>query len=344
MELLWICVKSFKSMKLSKILSQRAYATTPSWNIVYEWEDIISQSLKIQVDIESSFKRKFIIVGLDRLRISQLLQRFIPKRDLFLWYTSIDKPNPSIRLNKNCIPVIIDFWLKKDDLPKFYNSYKNVPLILVTNYEVLELLKSNHCPIPVEHWALSFPDYYALTDTLLKKEYDVCLFGRNSPFFIKMLDLYSAKHPNFIYIKNEGISSNRNYFTNKGELVCHDTGRDCYINMIKKTRVSCYSTPGVDESKQNANGFNQVTPRVFEMLCNQCHVIGHYPISSDVKWYSLDKVVPNVNNYKEFEQCLNHMLSTPFDVPTTKKIVMQHYTSNRALQLIEILSKYNITL
>ena len=63
-------------------------------------------------------------------------------------------------INKFTIPVIIDFWLKEEQLPAFYVAYKEVPLILLTNLEVYEFLKQHKCPIPIEHWALSYPDKY----------------------------------------------------------------------------------------------------------------------------------------------------------------------------------------
>lgn len=74
--------------------------------------------------------------------------------------------------------------------------------------------------------------------------------------------------------------------------------------MIQKTKISCYTTPGIDESKKETSNFNQVTPRLFEMLCNQCHVIGHYPNSYDTNWYNLNSIVPNVDSYNDFENGL----------------------------------------
>ena len=62
-------------------------------------------------------------------------------------------------LNKSTIPVIIDFWLNDSELPSFYEAYKDCPLVLITSAEVVEYLKTKNCPLKIEHWPLSIPDY-----------------------------------------------------------------------------------------------------------------------------------------------------------------------------------------
>ena len=103
-------------------------------------------------------------------------------------------------INKFTIPVIIDFWLKEEQLPAFYVAYKEVPLILLTNLEVYEFLKQHKCPIPIEHWALSYPDKYSISNKRLEKEYEFCFIGRPNPFFVRLLDKYCSTHPDFYTI------------------------------------------------------------------------------------------------------------------------------------------------
>lgn len=70
--------------------------------------------------------------------------------DELLWKILVTRKNLGLRfimnaqdikvcdINKFTIPVIIDFWLKEEQLPAFYVAYKEVPLILLTNLEVYE--------------------------------------------------------------------------------------------------------------------------------------------------------------------------------------------------------------
>lgn len=327
-------------MKLTSISSYRNRYKGGAWEIVYEWEDIISKQLSLPVITPNNKLRRVF----EKLGICNIYDSIFVNNGYTLYFLSVNVNTPNTFLGRRTIPVIIDFWLKDSELPLFFDMYRNVPLILVTSREVYDKLKQNNCPLIVEHWPLSYPDQYAFTrKENYKKEYDFCIFGRPNPFFIRLLNKYSEEYPNFRYIVNKGQIPNRYYIDNRGDIIAEDKGRESYLDMIKKTKISCYSTPGIDEAKEETNDYNQVTPRVFEMLCNGCYVIGHYPQSSDVVWYHLDEVVPNVNSYEEFKETLNVMLSSDLDIVAVKRFMDNHYTSKRIPLLIEILSKYSIS-
>ncbi len=328
-------------MKLANIISQRNYTHWPSFQIVYEWEDIIAQKLHINISTETKVQR-FFHRRFEKNHLVGLYHSLIRNRDeKSLRFIMEARTVQKCILTKNTIPVIIDFWLEEKDLSAFYTAYKVVPLILITNKEVYDFLKMHNCPIPIEHWPLSFPDqhgFYRANNYL--KEYDFCIFGRPNPFFIRMLDSYCKSHPDFTYITNNGDINHRCYIDNKGNIIAEDTGRQSYLEMMRKTKVSCYSTPGIDEAKKETNNYNQVTPRLFEMLCSGCHVIGHYPNTADTRWYQLDTIVPNVDNYGQFESELEKMLQTPVDITMIKDFMSRHYTSQRVALLQDILQIY----
>lgn len=336
-------------MILNTIFSERSTKTWPAYQIVYEWENILSDKLglKIRCDNyilyklhENLIRRKFIKTYKILNRISQLLT--FKKEQKSLWFVMAADIYPYYKINKNTIPVIIDFWLVGDDVQKFIDAYKDVPLMLVTNREVYDLLKNYRCPFPVEHWALSYPDNYNSVYFSAERKFEFSIIGRPNPFFIRLLDKYSENHSDFTYIRNNGNIEHREYIDNKGNVVARGDTREDYLNMIRNTKISCYTTPGLDEAKKNASGFNQVTPRLFELLSNGCQIIGHYPISSDTIWYNLQDVVPNVETYEEFEMVLNNMRVSPVDYNKNMVFMNKHTTSSRVVPLIEILKKYNI--
>lgn len=315
----------------------------PSFKIVFEWEDIIAKELGLKTRKPGKWAYALFYWRIETFHLTRFYNKILKEKDLNLQFIMQAGIRPISLINKNTIPVIIDFWLEEKSLQGFYNAYQNVPLILVTNREVYEFLKQHECPIPVEHWGLSFPNQYALTPEKTKnKDYEFCIFGRPNPFFIRMLDDYCRKHPDFKYIRNNADINHRQYIDNAGHIVAEDTGRASYLDMIRRTKISCYTTPGIDESKSQTSTFNQVTPRLFEMLCNGCQVIGHYPNTADVNWYGIEKIVPNVNSYEEFEVVLDRLRSEEFHYEDVHQFMQKHYTSSRIPQLIDILNKHNI--
>lgn len=328
--------------RLTHICSQRKFAPYPSFRIVYEWEDILAASLGIGIsapgEISNIFHRRFEKNGL-----TGVYHSILPSANLGLRFVMTAETEDRCWYNRNSIAAIIDFWLEEKDLQGFYKAYRHVPLMLVSSREVYEFLKENHCPIPLEHWALSIPDSYLENLRRPKeKKYDFCFFGRPNPFFLRLLEEYSRNHPDFEYILNKGGIGNRSYESNKGRFIAQDTGRASYLEMIAATRVSCYTTPGLDEAKAESARFNQVTPRVFELLSNQCHVIGHYPDNPDTDWYSLSSLVPNIDNYEEFEEQMDRLLKTPFDTDACTGFLSPHTTGKRAQDLRDILKKHDI--
>lgn len=332
-------------MKLNKIISQRRYSLYPSFKIVYEWEDILADSLNLKIVKENNFKFKIFRRFENNGLVDFYHNMVIKKEEISLRFVMNARKEKLCILDKNTIPVIIDFWLTEKDLSAFYDAYRFCPLVLVTNLEVYEFLKSHDCPLKVEHWPLSYPDKYRMEENeTLKKEYDFCIFGRPNPFFVRLLDEYSNRHQEFTYIMNNGDINHRVYITNKGDVVAEDTGRQSYLDMISRTKITCYTTPGLDEAKKETASFNQITPRLFEMLSNECFVIGHYPNSSDVNYYKIHDIVPNVNNYDEFEYVLDKMLKSTFEKTKIRDFLNKNYTSTRIPMLKDTLEKYSIVI
>ena len=324
--------------KINSIISirRRKNLKTRSWDIVFEWEDIIADRLGIVIKDESS---SFLSIVLQKLHLYKFVANLVKSKNLYLRFVTDVKLIPGRYASPNMIPIIIDFWYEKEEINKFIEYFKFVPLLFVTNKEVQSLLSVYKCPFKVEHFPLSLPDQYRLTkDSLANKEYEFCFVGRIDKFFMGLVEEYAAKHEDFEYVYSKGISVNREFWTNKGKFLGKDAGRESYINFLRKTKISCYSTPGMDATKKAK--YNQVTPRLLEMLANGCQVIGHYPDSEDVLWYDLSSVVPNVTNYKSFEHVLDDMRQQTFNFENISDFLSNHYTSNSAQLLYEALEKH----
>ncbi len=329
---------------LSSLSSIREIENYPSLGIVCEWEDILSRELRIKINKDTVRKRN-LFWKIERLGLTNIYHFLLRRHDLSLRFVMSAKDSNRCINNKNTIPVLIDFWLEEIQLQNFYEAYKHCPLVLVTSAEVHEFLKQHNCPLNVEHWPLSYPDYYRMKkEDDIQKKYEFCIFGRPNPFFIRLLDEYCKKHPDFTYISNNGDINHRLYIDHWGNIIAEDNGRQSYLDMIAKTKISCYTTPGIDEAKKESSRFNQVTPRLFELLTNGCSVIGHYPDNPDTRYYDLKSIVPNVNNYGEFENVLDLFRTKPIPRNKIMQYMDNHYTSTRVKQLFSILRKYDISI
>lgn len=330
---------------IDRINSSRGAENYPSLQIVFEWEDAISEATGLPVSHGHSEYDRWNL-RLEKYHLVWLRDLFTGRCDCNLRFVMNAYPYRRAHIDRNTIPVFIDFWLTDSEIPVFIRSYRHCPLVLVTNREVYDKLVAFDPEFPVEHWPLSFPDKYAFRpDNINGKDFEFGIYGRPNPFFIKLLEEYSQKHPDFTYIMSRGTEHNREFYTNKGEFISKGDSRESYLNMIRRTRISCYSTPGCDSSKIVRAPYNQVTPRLFEMLCNGCSVLGHYPKdSADVLWYELESIVPNVDTYEEFEQQLDIMRRTPADAVAIDSFMKRHYTKSIVPLLVDILKRHNILL
>lgn len=331
------------SKKLKYILSERGVkGHLASYQTVYEWENIILDELELTLKCDKNWHYK-VYRRFEKNNIVNTYHAFIKERnDINIRFLMGAHPQQFCILDRNTIPVIIDFWLPEHVLESFYNSYKRCPLVLVTSAEAFEYLKQHNCPFPVEHWPLSLPDTFEVGYT--QKIYDFCLIGRTNPFFVRMIERYAEENSDFTYVVNHGETDNREFYSNKGDFIAKDTGRSSYIDIIRKSKITVYTTPGMDEAKKETSDFNQVTPRVMEMIAGGCYVISRYPDNPDTRYYDLDRVTCKVESYDEFKAAMDrYRAAPPRNTDECNAYIAKHNTTSRVRMLKDILAKHDIT-
>lgn len=314
-----------------------------SFDIVFEWENILSKQLSLKILKPNNLKLWFFRQIEVRLKAVDIYHFFVlKKRDLKLRFVMDARIAKSCLLDKNSVPVIIDFWLEKDEYEAFYDVYKHCPLVLITSAEVFHTLKKENCPLNIMHWPLSIPDKeLEILNHSIEKEWDLVLLGRTDRYFLRMLEKYCKNNPDFVYVRGNGDIDNRYFETNKGEFVSSGKTREDYLHMMSKAKITFYTTPGLDESKSITTSYNQVTPRFLEFLSRGCYVLARYPNNSDTKFYDLASIAENIDSYKKFELQLNKYLNS--ESASTLKIksyLSNHTTTARAINLKKQLNDY----
>jgi len=319
-----------------KIKTNRKIDNWPSQDSVYEWEDYLLKGLNgsrftYSTDMERYFNR---FVERTNWNIFSLFSQNCYE---FQWEMEVRLKNSSYN-RSNLIPSIIDFHLSKDQLEDFLSAYRNNLFILISSLEAFDFLKENSFPKKIYHFPLSIADCYRINPTTqFEKEYDLVLVGRQNPVLEEYLKKYTDKNNDFVYVHRTLKGNNFDYYTSKGEFLGNINSRKGYIELIRKSKIGFYSTPGIDGGEERTKGFNQVTPRFLELIAFGCHIIARYKDNPDTDFYQLNDFCPSINTYEEFEKEMDKALKNTVDMKKYSDYLENHYTSERVELLKEIL-------
>lgn len=342
-------------LNLSSILSTRAYHKATYFHLVYEWEDELSRQLNLPIIGTHSIYRDLLLNKITdkityrfsanaRERLNNFVDAINPTKERQGYSFAFNMgvyTEPNFTTSARVIPMIIDIW-KNIDFAKFYSTYKRCKLVLISSLEAYNFLQEINCSLPITHFPLSLPDKYRLTaDTTYTKKYDILLAGRLNVRTNQVLRDYLVefcqKYPDIEYLYQEEIYDELYYISNKRGNIGQFTTRESYINLLRESKISFYSTPGLDGGEARTGGFNPVTPRYLELLSAQCLLLGRYPKNEETDFYELSKVCPNIVSYEHFEgTMLSYLNQSAPSFDLHRQILDKHYTSQRAQLLMEI--------
>lgn len=327
-------------MKIKRINTRRNSDAPHWWQLVWEWEDILSTYLhaplvgpkKINRDyqhIPSKFARKFP-------RIANLLC----PNGLELRYEMIPKCYGYLLNAKHIIPCIIDYYLADDEINNMVDYYRKCPIILISSKEVYNHLMEyeyifKNKGLKLAHWALSISDQYKLCQS--PKEYDIGVFGRTNSVLMEYMSIYHNSHPGLSYIVRSSKEEDYAFVDNMGHILGRIEDRTEYISLMRKVKVALYSTPGIDGGESWCHGFSQVTPRFLEHIASGNHIIARYANNADTDYYELENFCSSIQTYDQFETAMDFALSNEIDVAKYKNYLSKHYTSVRAVELQQII-------
>ncbi len=318
------------------------------FDIIYEWEDILAEELGCSVLLRSDFEFKFDeicrkIYKKSRIPVYRLFNLFDGKRGHnVIMFDGSTKQQDGIYNNEKYIPCLIDYFLNEEMYPNFLKAYKNNPLVLISSREVYEYLIKIGCPINIAHFPLSLSDSYK-SNEIYNKEYDLIIAGRQNPLLIEYVEKYEKKYPETKIVKRRYENGHFEYYlSSTGEVVSIGDTREQYTELLRKSKIALYTTPGMDGTRLDANGWNQVTPRFLEEVSAQCHVVARYPDNADTKWYELNRICKCVESYEDFENMMNEYKEKTVDLNLYNEYLEKHYTSKRAKLLKDIFTEKGI--
>jgi hypothetical protein len=314
---------------------------------VNEWEDQLAEAMGLTVVDSAPARRRHdnaAVKYASKVPVVFAMMKALDARsangDRTLYFALSPQGRGTFATKAEVVPMIIDFW-KDLDRAWFHDAYGNCPLVLISSLEVFSALKAEGCPLNLRHFPLSLPDRYRLApDQRFEKKHDVVIAGRPSPVLMEYMRRYEQDHPEveYLYQGPPDDKGHHTYMSNKAGRIYGYNDRSAYFELLRASRVSFYSTPGIDGGEKRTGGFNPVTPRFLEILASGCHVMARYADNDDTRFYELPAICPSVGSYEEFEERLQVALKTEAPIADYSAYLDRHYTSNRIALLQQILS------
>jgi hypothetical protein len=336
-------------MKLQVLYTERYFNEWPTWPLIYEWVDLIALSLNLE--LADSLRASVTTFYLDKvLRVTSrnifgdnrmiiFADKLVNKR-LGLYFELLPRTSFYFTGSKNTVPIIIDFS-RTTNLKLFYNAYKNCKAVFISNLQAFIYLKQCKCPLNIYHLPQSIADKYKITaDTSFKKTFELIIPGRVDSILLGYLKEYEEKFPNVEYLYRDYINEEFMYISNKTGIRYRGQDRQEYMALLRASKVTLYSTVGIDGDEARTGGFSPVTPRFLEMVSAGCHVIARYPINEETKYFELDKICTSCDSYSLFENELSKALNGDGpDMKLYESYLEKHYTSKRIEELKSILAE-----
>lgn len=320
-------------MNKHELISQRSHQQWPSWFVVYEWEDIISEVLGFEIRKDANIViRKIRYYG---WRQYKWFSKFsYNDRDWSLIWVMNSKYLGEYTY-RGAIPIFLDTPLYT--LNEVYKATRNLPCFWVTCYDFyLRLI--NMGAKNAYYMPLSISDQHISKD-LPRKTIDVLQFGRKNKYLHDWMLQYCEEHPETEYVYQTDNGTLSYVSTTRGDLGKFDS-RDNYIGMLKNSKVSLVSSPGYDHTR-DFGGIDFITPRFYESIACYCYLIGRYTENQETNLLNLKTLCPNIIDYQNFNETLTNILNRKNFVfyDCYQKFFAQNCTSQRAEEIMHVLKK-----
>ena len=321
-------------MQIDRIITRRSYNRRASYDLVYEWEDVFSKYLPAKLLCVNKYLGNHYASSYVPFLVRDILGK-APSLVFDMCPIGFNGEN-----SKNIVPLIIDFFLSKEELPLFYKEHNRQPLVLISSKEVYQFLVDHDCPLNIYHLPLSLPDKWAINKEVnFIKKYDLALMGRQNTIMVEWLKRYSEETPDLYYVFRQDRGEGFKFYTNKGECLGNISSRDQYMSLLRQSKVGLYTVPGILGDTKETHGFHQITPRFLELVASGCHIIASYIDNPDTEYYQIRNFCPSIFTYEEFKDKMDYYRENSVDIPKYSDYLANHYTSIRVGQLKEILNK-----
>lgn len=300
------------SICLKAVISERASSDWPSWLMVFEWEDVFSQQLSLEVVAVGSW----VYARKDALGDT----------GYYLCFLQLAKELELFEEESHVIPIVMDVW--KQDLDGFIRNAVKFRQIFLTSFEMYRILLARGCP-NIVYLPYSIPDCY-VQQSVPEKDIDLIQYGRTNPVLDHFVAQFLRRFPQVNYVTTQVHNGKIHFHSSLHGLQEVSDTRKKFMEYVGRSKISLVSTAGMDGSR-DTGGVNSVSPRFFESAAGFCRIVGRFPRNDEFEVLGFNAISDRVDSYQEFENLILEYLRKPFDREEEyRNLLVQHTTSNRS--------------
>ncbi len=328
-------------MKLNSIWTLRRLTHQVFRQIVEEWEDDFAAELNLPLQHMDTCETRA------NGRVGKLIRR-LPRavapwddggrwkgqaRGQGLGFLLWPPQHPeSFWVQPDGVPVVIDFW--RHQIPLAEKVFARSLRIFVTNQEIHRDLATTSLASRMTFLPLSVSARH-VQPVPEPRTVDLIQVGRQNPRLHEWALEYVRIRPgaNYLYADTSGTWPIWTA-TDRGPLNI-DTSRASYWQLLRSSRISLVSAPGIDGGEKRTGGYNPVTPRFYESAAARCHLIGRFPREgADFVVNRVASACRHVDTFDEFAAAVDQGRKTAPDVAALDAFLVGHTTAEvaRALQ------------
>ena len=201
-------------------------------------------------------------------------------------------------IQPDVVPIVLDFWA--EHMPSAEKVFARSPHLFVTNTEIVQKLASTSLGSKASYLPLSVSIRHVKPVTI-PRTIDLIQVGRKNRWLHEWALEYVRLHPGATYMYSDTSGMWPCWTaTDRGRLEI-DTSRASYWQLLRSSRISLVSAPGIDGGEVRTGGYNPVTPRFYESAAARCHLIGRFPqAGADFVANRVASVCRHVDSLDEF--------------------------------------------
>ena len=310
--------------KITGIYSLRKIHNEVFRDVVYEWEDDISEIENANIIRCSKNTYELLKSNSFKKLIYHVLKKrkkkdFKNKDDIKIGFVVVYSDFEYI-VNKSCIPVFLDIGLGQVD--EICHRMGDNPFV-VTILDIFNVIKKKYSTSKCIYMPLMISSRWAVKSSMNRK-IDLVQPGRKNDLLHSYAIRFVNEYPEYEYVYSgpDGTTGELKYYSTKERVIENVLTREQYINLLSESKICILSSPGIDNCKSWIKGIDFPTPRFYEAPILHCNVIARYTENEEFSLQKINSICKSIKTYEDFKSiALRYLRNKTF----VSKDIIQEY-------------------